>query len=72
MFIVYHPLKTELDSIKNVNIFLYNILRFWKINRNEIFLLKENAVFGVSQNGNLWVRKLRGTLTFQYWEFRHS
>ena len=32
--------------------------------QNEIFRLKENVVFGEIHNGNLWVRKLRGTLTF--------
>ena len=35
-----------------------------KKQQNEIFRLKENAVFGEIQNGNSWVRKLRGTLTF--------
>ena len=64
MFIVSTLSKQDSIQTKNVNIFCYNILNSEK-QQNEVFLLKENAVFGEIHNGNLWIRNLRGTLTFQ-------
>ena len=57
------------DSIqtKNVNIFCYTILKSEKKTIKLVFSIKrKNAVFGEIHNGNLCVRKLRGTLTFQH------
>ena len=64
MFIVSNPFKTGLKSNKKMLIFSDIIFLNSEKQQNEIFWLKENVVFGEIQNGNLWVRKLRGTLTF--------
>ena len=67
MFIVSTLSKQDSIQTKNVNIFCYVILDSEEKQLNEVFSIKRKiAVFGEIHNGNIWVRKLRGTLTFPY------